>query len=53
MLVKALVSFAGKASMYEGEIKEIEDKDVLKDLLDAKYIEEVKEAKTVKTEKKK
>ena len=54
MLVKALKSFAGiKVSMYEGEIQEVEDKDILSDLLNAGYIEEIKEAKTVKTEKKK
>ena len=42
MLVKALVSFAGKLSMYEGEIKEVEDGYVVQDLLRAKYIEPVK-----------
>lgn len=42
MLVKALVGFAGKVSMHAGEIKEIEDDAIAKDLLNAGYIEEVK-----------
>lgn len=41
MLVKALTGFAGKASMYEGEIKEIAD-EIAKDLLKAGHVEEVK-----------
>lgn len=48
MRVKALISFAGKISMYEGEEKEVMDGDVLRDLLAAGYIAEVKtEAKPV------
>jgi len=48
MKVKALVSFSGLISMYTGEERDIIDKGVLKDLLSAKYIEEVKEDKPKK-----
>lgn len=40
-MYKALVTFVGKISMVEGETKEILDKEVVKDLLKAGYIEEV------------
>lgn len=50
-MYKALVSFGGKISMVEGEIREINDKEIVKDLLNAKYIEEVKENKKVFEEK--
>ncbi len=54
MKYKALKSFSGLVSMYEGETREITDKDIISDLLQAKYIEEVKEAKmTKRTTKKK
>jgi len=43
MLVRAKVSFAGAFSMYKGEVKECSDKAVLQDLLQAGYIEEVKQ----------
>jgi len=43
MLVRAKVSFAGTFSMYKGEVKECNDKVVLQDLLQAGYIEEVKQ----------
>ena len=42
MKVKALVSFSGAFSMYEGETKEYSDKAILQDLLQAGYVEEVK-----------
>lgn len=48
MLVKAIVSFAGKVSMCAGEIREVEDKEIAYDLLNAGYVEEVKEAEEVK-----
>lgn len=52
MLVIALKSFSGKnISMFEGEVKDISDKTLLSDLLNAKYIEEVKTEKK-KTRKK-
>jgi hypothetical protein len=43
MKIKAMVSFSGAFSMYEGEIKECNDKVILQDLLQAGYVEEVKE----------
>ncbi len=43
MKIKALVSFSGALSMYKGEIKECSDKAILQDLLQAGYVEEVKE----------
>lgn len=39
---KALKSFSGIVSMYEGETREIEDAEIVADLLRAGYIEEVK-----------
>lgn len=39
---KALKSFSGVISMYEGETREIEDAELVADLLKAGYIEEVK-----------
>ena len=44
-MYKALKSFAGKVSMRKGEVKEINDKEIVKDLLSAGYIEEVKPEK--------
>lgn len=38
---RALVSFAGKVSMSEGEVREINNPKIEKDLLDAHYIEEI------------
>ena len=46
MRVKALTSFSTiNFSMMQGEVREIVDKDSLSDLLNAKYVEEVKEPK--------
>lgn len=45
MEYKALVSFAGKVSMYEGEVKDLNDKEVIQDLLKAGYIEKVETPK--------
>lgn len=53
MKIKALVSFSGAFSMYKGEVGECNDKVILKDLLQAKYIEEVKEIKPKKDVKSK
>ena len=44
-MYKALKSFAGKVSMRKGEVKESNDKEIVKDLLNAGYIEEVKPEK--------
>ena len=51
MLVKAIVSFAGKVSMGAGETQEVSDEETLKDLLRAGYVVEVKpKAEKPKTE---
>lgn len=47
-MFKALISFSGLISMSKGEVKEIKDKEIIKDLLKAGYIEEVKTAKKKK-----
>lgn len=48
MLVKAVRSFAGKVSMYAGEVRDIADKEVLHDLLRAGHVEpEAQEAEIV------
>lgn len=39
---RALKSFSGVISMYEGETREIDNAEVVADLLRAGYIEEVK-----------
>lgn len=39
---KAVKSFSGVISMYEGETREIEDAEIVADLTKAGYIEEVK-----------
>lgn len=44
-MYKALKTFAGKVSMRRGEVKAISDPIIVKDLLKAGYIEEVKPAK--------
>lgn len=49
MKIKALVSFSGALSMHAGEERECSDKAVLSDLLQAKYIEEIKPPKDVKS----
>lgn len=45
MKYKALVSFVGAVSMAKGEIREIADSSIAKDLLSAKYIGAVEEKK--------
>lgn len=47
-MYKAIIGFSGKFSMRKGEVKEINNKEIIKDLLKAGYIEEVKETKTKK-----
>ena len=51
-MYRALVSFSGVISMFQGEEREITNKETIKDLLKAEYIEEVKstDAKTLKKE---
>ena len=52
MKYKALISFSGTVSAVKGDTVEIADKEVAKDLLNAKYIEEIKKP-TPKTDTKK
>lgn len=40
-MYKALRSFTGKVSMYKNEIKEINDKEVARDLINSGYIVEI------------
>lgn len=37
-MYKALVSFAGRISMVKGEVREIDDPEIVADLLKANYI---------------
>ena len=49
-MLKALTSFSGIVSMYEGETREIDDAAIVADLLRAGYVEEVKpKGRTKKT----
>lgn len=48
MRVKALVNFSGVLSMYQGQEVEITNKEVLNDLLDCGYVEEVEVEKPTK-----
>lgn len=50
-MYKALKSFSGIVSMYEGETREIEDAEIVADLLKAGYIAEVKPKRVRSTEK--
>lgn len=50
MKYRALISFSGLLSMSMGDVREISDKDIVKDLLKAGYIEELKETKIKKVE---
>lgn len=51
MKIKALISFSGAFSMMAGQEMECGDKATLQDLIQAKYIEEVKEEKPKKAVK--
>lgn len=50
-MYRALISFSGLVSMVEGEVREISDKAVVKDLLNCGYIEAVEEITTAPKEK--
>lgn len=50
-MYKALITFCGKLSMTEGEVKEIKDQALVKDLLACHYIEEIKDKPKRKTPK--
>ncbi len=52
-MYKALVSFCGAISMGKGEIKEISDKKIANDLINAGYIEEVQSPKKTAQKQKK
>lgn len=45
-MFKALKSFCGKVSMKKGEIKELNDNEIINDLVNAGLIEEIKANKT-------
>lgn len=45
-MYKALISFSGLVSMHKGETRELNDPIIIKDLLRAGYIEEIKTAET-------
>ena len=45
-MYKAKVGFSGLISMRKNEVREIKDKAIVKDLLKAGYIEEVKTEKS-------
>jgi len=49
MKYKAKVGFSGRVSMSKGEVKEINDEYIVKDLLKAGYIEPIEKPKTKKT----
>ena len=51
MLVKALRSFCGLVNMRQGEVKDLSDEHIVSDLLNAKYIEEVKTTKAKRSKK--
>lgn len=46
--VKAKVSFAGVVTMGIGEVRDITDKAIVKDLVQAGYVEEIKTSSTTK-----
>lgn len=50
MKYRALVSFSGLISMAMGEVREISDEAIVIDLLNAGYIEELKETKIKKND---
>lgn len=53
MRYKALVSFTGIISMAMGDVREISDTSVAKDLLNAGYVEKIKERSSEKVTEKK
>jgi hypothetical protein len=50
-MYRAKIGFSGLISMSKGEVREIKDKDLIKDLLNANYIELVVEEKPKKENK--
>lgn len=53
MLVKAITNFAGSVTMHIGEVKDIKDKQIVNDLLKAKYVEPIVDTKPKKIKSKK
>lgn len=51
-MYKAKISFSGVVSMEQGEVKDIADIAIVKDLLRAGYIEEIKPAEKAATKAK-
>lgn len=51
MAYKAVVSFSGKVSMVVGEVRDLTNNAIVKDLLKAGYIEEVQPAEKTKAKK--
>lgn len=49
MKYKALVSFSGAVSMSKGQVREINDKYIVADLLQAGYIEPIEKPKSKKS----
>ena len=47
-MYRAKVGFSGLISMRKGEVRQIKDKNIVKDLLKAGYIEEIKPTKSEK-----
>lgn len=47
-MYRAKIGFSGLISMKKNEVRDIKDKKIVKDLLKAGYIEEVKSAKAEK-----
>ena len=48
MTYKAMISFSGILSMAEGEVRDISDSSLAKELLRCGYIKEAEEKKTTK-----
>lgn len=49
MRYKAVIGFSGEVSMSKGEVRELNDKAVIEDLLRCGYIEEADKPKAKKT----
>ena len=49
MIVKALISFCGQVSMSKGEVRNISDLSVAKDLIKAGYVQEERKPRKEKS----
>lgn len=52
MKVKALRSFSGRVSMYKGEVRDLADEELIRDLAQAGHIEQVAQKRGAKDENK-